>query len=150
MSSESYFVKYRMFFRIFISWNIKNFFSRIITNFSGVSGSGNIRKAFSSQNTRNFLILQQESCISWNIGKFFRPDFLNFLNIGLKSAPCSCILYYSPEVLYRKCVLKGFSKFTGKHLLQSFFFNRVAGLVFKLYGEGNPDIGGFMWTLQNF
>ena len=26
------------------------------------------------------------------------------------------------------CVLKNFAKFTGKHLCQSFFFNKVAGL----------------------
>ena len=33
-----------------------------------------------------------------------------------------------PEVFCRKCVLKNFAKFTGKHLWQSFFFNKVAGL----------------------
>ena len=28
----------------------------------------------------------------------------------------------------RKCVLRNFTKFTGKHLCQSLFFNKVAGL----------------------
>ena len=32
-----------------------------------------------------------------------------------------------PDVLHKKGVLKNFTKFTGKHLCQSFFFNKVAG-----------------------
>ena len=31
-----------------------------------------------------------------------------------------------PEVLYKKVVLRNFTKFTGKYLCQSFFFNKVA------------------------
>ena len=33
-----------------------------------------------------------------------------------------------PEVFCKKGVLRNFAKFTGKHLCQSFFFNKVAGL----------------------
>ena len=33
-----------------------------------------------------------------------------------------------PEVFYKKGVVKNFAKFTGKHLCQSLFFNKVAGL----------------------
>ena len=32
-----------------------------------------------------------------------------------------------PEVFYKKGILKNFAKFTGKHLCQSLFFNKVAG-----------------------
>ena len=32
------------------------------------------------------------------------------------------------EVFYKKDVLKNFAKFTGKHLCQGLFFNKVAGL----------------------
>ena len=32
-----------------------------------------------------------------------------------------------PEVFCKKGVLKNFAKFTGKHLCQSLFFNKVAG-----------------------
>ena len=32
-----------------------------------------------------------------------------------------------PEVLCKKGVLRNFTKFTGKHLRQSLFFNKVAG-----------------------
>ena len=34
----------------------------------------------------------------------------------------------SPEVFYKKGVLRFFTKFTGKHLYQGLFFNKVAGL----------------------
>ena len=33
-----------------------------------------------------------------------------------------------PEVLCEKGVLRNFAKFTGKHLCQSLFFNKVTGL----------------------
>ena len=33
-----------------------------------------------------------------------------------------------PEVFYKKGVLRNFAKFSGKHLCQSLFFNKVAGL----------------------
>ena len=33
-----------------------------------------------------------------------------------------------PEVLCKKGVLKNFAQFTGKHLCQSLFFNKLAGL----------------------
>ena len=34
-----------------------------------------------------------------------------------------------PEVFCKKAVLRNFAKFTGKHLCQCLFFNKVAGLV---------------------
>ena len=34
----------------------------------------------------------------------------------------------SPEGVLKKGVLRNFAKFTGKHLCQSLFFNKVAGL----------------------
>ena len=33
-----------------------------------------------------------------------------------------------PEVFYKKGVLRNFTKFTGKHLCQGLFFNKVTGL----------------------
>ena len=38
-----------------------------------------------------------------------------------------------PEVFWKKVVLSNFSKFTGKHLCQSLFFNKAAG--FSLWKE---------------
>ena len=40
-----------------------------------------------------------------------------------------------PKVFCKKCVLRIFTKFTGKHLCQSLFFNKVAGLR-KKWGSG--------------
>ena len=34
-----------------------------------------------------------------------------------------------PQLFYKKGVLKNLAKFTGKHLRQSLFFNKVAGLL---------------------
>ena len=39
-----------------------------------------------------------------------------------------CFQKQPPEVFNKKSVLKNFTKFTGKHLCQSLFFNKVAGL----------------------
>ena len=36
-----------------------------------------------------------------------------------------------PEEFYKKGVVKNFAKFTGKHLRQSLFLNKVAGLIKK-------------------
>ena len=37
-----------------------------------------------------------------------------------------------PEVFCEKGVLRNFSKFTGKHLCQSLFFNKVAGALVQV------------------
>ena len=47
----------------------------------------------------------------------------------------------------KKGVLKNFGKFTGKHLFQSSFFNKVAGLSLQLYQIRDSDTGGFRWIL---
>ena len=41
-----------------------------------------------------------------------------------------------PEMFYKKGVLKFFAKLTGKHLCQSLFFNKVAGLSVQLFEKG--------------
>ena len=38
-----------------------------------------------------------------------------------------------PEVFCKKGVLRNFAKFTGKHMCQSLFFNKVARLDLQLY-----------------
>ena len=38
-----------------------------------------------------------------------------------------------PEVFCKNGVLRNFTKFTGKRLYQSLYFNKVAGLALQLY-----------------
>ena len=45
-----------------------------------------------------------------------------------KSSNSTKIRSSRPEVFCEKGVLRNFAKFTGKHLCQSLFFNKVAGL----------------------
>ena len=40
-----------------------------------------------------------------------------------------CLCKQQPEVFCKKGVLRNFAKFTGKHLRQSLFFNKVADLL---------------------
>ena len=56
-----------------------------------------------------------------------------FVTLLVISVPCVfvsvCVIRSSlPEVFCKKGVLSNFTKFTGKHLRQSLFFNKVAGL----------------------
>ena len=53
-----------------------------------------------------------------------RDKVLNFLG-----ALCTICLFRSsrPEVFCKKGVLRNFTKFTGKHLCQRLFFNKVSG-----------------------
>ena len=53
-----------------------------------------------------------------------------------------------PEVVYVKRCLKNFAKFTGKHLCQSLFFNKVAGLnCLQVYWKRDSGTGVFLWIL---
>ena len=47
-----------------------------------------------------------------------------------------------PEVFYQKD-LKNFAKFTGRHLCQGLFFNKVAGLSLQLYLKKDPGASVF-------
>ena len=56
----------------------------------------------------------------------------------------------------RKGVLRNFTKFTGKDLSQSLFFNKATGLRpatllgLQLYWKRSPGSGVLMWILRNF
>ena len=50
----------------------------------------------------------------------------------------------------RKGVLRNFAKFTGKHLCQSFFFNKIAGSGLQLYQKRDSGTGSFLPVLRNF
>ena len=50
---------------------------------------------------------------------------MNLINSKAADIRCSSLV---PEALYKKCVLKNFTKFTAKHLCRNFFSYKVAGL----------------------
>ena len=58
------------------------------------------------------------------------------------------------EAVVRRCsekgALKNFTKFTEKHLCQSLFLNKVAGLRAVTLLKKRLNSGIFLWTLRNF
>ena len=49
------------------------------------------------------------------------------------------------QMLFKIGVLKNFANFTGKHLCQSLFFDKGAGLRLQLWTQ----VGEFLWNLRN-
>ena len=64
-----------------------------------------------------------EKAMTWNRKSFKKTSFfvlyITYRDIYRRS---------HPRILYKKRVFKIFAKFTGKHLCQNLFFNKVAGL----------------------
>ena len=58
---------------------------------------------------------------------------LGKLNTGFYVRCTSYIWRQPPGVFLRKVFFKNFPNFTGKHLCESLFFNKVAGLSLQLY-----------------
>ena len=52
-------------------------------------------------------------------------DYISYM---ITSDQYDCLRSNRPEVFCKKGALRNFAKFTGIHLCQSFFFNKVAGL----------------------
>ena len=59
-----------------------------------------------------------------NLKSCFKRCSANHIETVLLHKPRSC----RPELFCKKGVLRNFAKFTGKHLCQGLFFNKVAGL----------------------
>ena len=58
--------------------------------------------------------------------------------------------YSRPEVFCKKGVLRNFAKFTGKHMCQSFIFNKIAGWHRCFLGDfekflKTPFLKGHLW-----
>ena len=64
---------------------------------------------------------------SWNIQR--KTPVLKFLFNKVAGLHDCCSGSSRLEVFCEKILLRNFSKFTGKHLCQSLFFNKVAGLL---------------------
>ena len=76
--------------------------------------------------------MQWQILILWRLGREKEKDgtILRIERLQLQKQP--------PEVLYKKGVLRNFQKFTGKHLYQSLFFNKVVGLRSATLLETRP------------
>ena len=60
--------------------------------------------------------------------RLVRPAFPDYLSVSYDYGRSS-----RPDVLCKKGVLRNFAKFTGKHLCQSLYFNKVAGPRHKCF-----------------
>ena len=80
------------------------------------------------------------------ISTCFRPwKFFYFLIINTLNS--SEAQKQPPELPHKKALKSfiNFSKFIGKHLCRSLFFNKIAGLIKK-----ETDTSVFLWILRNF
>ena len=85
------------------------------------------------------------------IYRFFRI-FINFCTFEdcclfltvLATTAISLFRSSRPEVFCEKGILRIFTKFTGKRMCQSLFFNKVAGISLQLYWKGDSGTGGFL------
>ena len=97
------------------------------------------------------------SVFGLNIGKYgpeITPYLDTFHAVTHVSSFMSMARSSRRDVLCKKCVLRKFEKFTGKHLCRSLFFNKVAGLFawlcfpeFRFANVGNLI---FCWSQINF
>ena len=62
----------------------------------------------------------------------------------------SLLLENQKQVFCKEGVLENFAKFTGKHLCQSLFFNKVAGLGLRPYLKRGSGRSVFLEILRNF
>ena len=111
------------------------------------------RFVFRKWNTSFCLDLTQVACLTsyrpplglaylWSFEKAFKKLLRIFIQVN------QILQKQTPEVFYKKGVVRNFTKFTRKHLCQSLFFNKVAGL--QLYLKRDSATGVFLWILWNF
>ena len=88
--------------------------------------------------------------LRYEIASYIYQWNVSFPSCVSKTMPkCGSIIRSSlPEVLCNKGVLRNFAKFTGNHLCQSLFFNKVAGLGPATRDPGTPfHRGHLLWLL---
>ena len=79
----------------------------------------------------NCLMTRFFSLVKIEVSSF--QQYIVFLSVRLYTKSCFilCLQKQLSEVFYKKGVLRNFVKLIGKHLCQSIFFNKTAGLVSK-------------------
>ena len=85
----------------------------------------------------------------------YAGDLYNLANIGFLKSFQKSWKTETARSSHRRCsmkkgVLKAFSKFIGKHLCQSLFVNKFAGLSLQLYEKRDCGADIFLLILRNF
>ena len=81
----------------------------------------------------------------------WKPKRKLLLWYSLQATPTSRYCNLVILILFHtRLVLRNFAKFTGKHLCQSLFFNKVAATGLQLYLKRDSGTSVFLWVLQNF
>ena len=97
------------------------------------SAEGAISSYFSERSVLNLLSakIRQKKCLMLlkilsTIDKVYKQDFPKVAVLKHTHSLLSQNRSSRPEVFCKKGVLRNFAKFTGKHLCQSLFFNKIA------------------------
>ena len=120
----------------------------------------NSSRSFPKFSRCNFVVQFLKSSIIWEcrwlfIFQCYYNTFFSNCNELLTCDECS-YWHYSYRSSHRRCsarkgVLRNLAKFTGKHLCQSLFFNKVSGLkVWNMFKVNNKDTMFLLLTLNIF
>ena len=74
----------------------------------------------------SLLLLWMYFAASIGLKPYYKREFMGDISLWIYRSS-------RPEVVCKKCVLRNFAKFTGKHLCQSLFFNKVAGGLHRCF-----------------
>ena len=116
-----------------------------------------LESLFDSVAGRNFICERFSICFT---SKYYKNSS-GEIGLDETSTECKVSIFFktyrsSRPVFCKKCVLRNFTKFTGKHLCQSLFFNKVAVehlwwlllIVTILFNQMQPKIKKVSLTLQ--
>ena len=138
------------YLRVFITWWLfkkmsMQILQKVHERFSYLFNGTNQTKTLFTSLLNKFFISNGRSIVGHLRG---HPLFLWTNNIFQIHTSTIFYKYRSsrPEVFRKKSVLWNFTKFTGKHLCLSVFFNKVAGLRPAKRDSGT---GVFLWVLWN-
>ena len=98
-----------------------------------------------------WFFLSQFHAIFRSAGRFFKTPFTDLAVYGIVVSKIANVSFLSTNLVgsHQRCsvknsVLRNFTKFTGKHLCQRLFFNKVVCLAW------DSGTGVFLWILRNF
>ena len=90
-------------------------------------------------------------CIMWNVVVYTIVILCNAFLIRNRIFVSSIVRSSHGRRSVKKCVFKNFATFTGKHLYQDFFFNKVAGTAcLFIKNEAWLGTGIFLWIFEIF